>query len=132
MEPFIGNIETLTLENENFRKVVFTGPKSQLVLMSLLPGEEIGLETHPHVDQFFRIEKGSGVVIVGEKEYPVWGEFGIVIPAGTTHNVKNTGAEAMKLYTIYSPANHIDGRIHKTKEEASLDVEDEDFGHKNI
>lgn len=131
MKPFIANIEELTRGNDNFRKVIYTAPHSQIVLMSLLPGEEIGMEKHDNVDQFFRIEEGNGIVIANDEEYPVWGEFGIVIPAGMPHNVKNTGDTPMKLYTIYSPANHIDGRIHKTKEDALNDVEDEAYGHKS-
>lgn len=131
MKPFIANIEELTRGNDNFRKVIYTAPHSQIVLMSLLPGEEIGMEKHDNVDQFFRIEEGNGVVITNDEEYPVWGEFGILIPAGTSHNVKNTGDTPMKLYTIYSPANHIDGRVHKTKEDAQNDVEDEAYGHKS-
>ncbi len=131
MNVFAQNIEQLTLENDNFRKVIFTGPNSQLVLMSLLPGEEIGSETHPQVDQFFRIEQGSGVLLFGEEQVSIQKEYGVVIPAGTLHNIKNTGEESLKLYTIYSPANHIDGRIHRTKEEALNDREDEEFGHKH-
>jgi len=117
---YFGNIEKLTLENECFRQVIFTGPNSQLVVMSLKPGEEIGAEVHPSIDQFFRIEKGEGKVVVGEgEEHPVADGEASVIPAGTKHNVINTSAgEDLKLYTIYTPPQHPDGTIHKTKEEA--------------
>lgn len=117
---FSGNIEELTLQNPYFRQVLYTGPNSQLVVMSLKPGEEIGAEVHPDVDQFFRIEAGEGKVVVGEgEEHSVKSGDAIVIPAGTKHNVINTSAsEDLKLYTIYTPPQHPDGTIHKTKEEA--------------
>lgn len=123
MAGFVTNIETDTLSNDNFRKVIFTAPHSQLVLMSLLPNEEIGMETHDHVDQFFRIEKGAGMVIINGEEHQISDGFAIVIPAGTEHNVI-AGSEGLKLYTIYSPANHKDGIIHKTKAEAEADTTD--------
>lgn len=126
---YFGNIEKETEENENFRKVIFTGENSQLVLMSLPVGCDIGVETHPNVDQFFRIESGQGKVIIGGEEMEFSDDFAFVVPAGVEHNVINTGNKELKLYTIYSPANHIDGRVHKTKEEAMADTEDEDFGH---
>lgn len=114
------NIERETLENENFRKVLFTGSHSQLVVMSLLPGEEIGNEIHEGVDQFFRIEQGKAKVILnnGEKEFEVVEDEVFIVPAGTWHNVVNVGEEKLKLYTIYSPPNHPDGTIHQTKKEA--------------
>lgn len=119
-DSYFGNIEELTLQNSYFRQVLYTGPKSQLVVMSLKPGEEIGAEVHPDVDQFFRFEAGEGKVVVGEgEEHPVKDGDAIVIPAGTEHNVINTSeSEDLKLYTIYTPPNHPDGTIHKTKEEA--------------
>ena len=126
-KPFIDNIEKLTLENTFFRKVIFTAAHSQLVLMSLLPGEDIGMEVH-HVDQFFRFEAGSGKSIVDGVEYPVTDGTALLVPAGAEHNIVNTGSESLKLYTVYAPANHIDGRIHKTKADAVADVEDEKFG----
>ncbi len=118
MKPYFGHIEADTLANDNFRKVVFTGEHSQLVLMSLKPGEEIGLEVHPHVDQFFRFEQGEGKVIVDAEEFAVVDGYSVVVPAGSQHNVINTGAGDLKLYTVYSPANHPDGTVHKTKAEA--------------
>ncbi|MCR4305987.1 MAG: cupin domain-containing protein [Candidatus Daviesbacteria bacterium] len=124
MSGYITNIEDTTEENENFRKVLFTGPHSQLVVMSLLPNEEIGLEIHD-VDQFIRIEKGAGKAILDREEYMISDGSAIVIPAGTEHNIINTSAnERLKLYTIYSPAHHKDKTIHKTKQEASADTED--------
>ncbi len=126
---YFGNIEKETEENDNFRKVIFTGEKSQLVLMSLPVGCDIGMETHQNVDQFFRIESGKGKVIIDGEELEFSDNFAFVVPAKAEHNVINTGDEEVKLYTIYSPANHIEGRIHKTKEEAEADTEDEDFGH---
>lgn len=125
MVGYVGKIEELTLQNDYFRQVLFTAPFSQLVLMSLLPNEEIGSETHDNVDQFFRIEKGEGKVILNGEEHQVSDGFAIVVPAGTEHNVINASqTEKLKLYTIYSPPNHKDGIIHKTKEEALADETD--------
>lgn len=127
MQPYHGNIEELTLANTNFRRVLYTGPKSQLVLMSLKPGEEIGVEVHPQVDQFFRIEAGEGKAIIGGVEYVLTDGVAVIVPAGSEHNFINTGASDLKLYTIYTPPNHIDGRVHATKADAIADVEDEAF-----
>jgi mannose-6-phosphate isomerase-like protein (cupin superfamily) len=120
MPGFVTNIEKDTTENENFRKVLYTAPHSQLVLMSLKPNEEIGNEVHPDNDQFFRIDAGEGkIVFDNTDEHPISNGFAVVVPAGTWHNVINTSAEKpLRLYTIYSPAHHPDGTIHKTKEEA--------------
>lgn len=112
------NIEKLTTENTNFRKVLYTGEESQLVLMSLLPGEDIGEEVHNENDQFFRFEAGTGKVIINETEYEVSDGDAVVVPKGAKHNVINTGADSLKLYTIYSPAHHKDGIIRATKDEA--------------
>lgn len=113
------DIEKKTEENEYFREVLFTGPLSQLVVMSLKPGEEIGLETHGDTDQFIRVEEGHGKAILDGQEYKLEDGSAIVIPAGTEHNVINTSSkEALKLYTIYTPPEHADGTIHKTKAEA--------------
>jgi mannose-6-phosphate isomerase-like protein (cupin superfamily) len=122
MKGFVDDIEKLTRENNNFRKVLYTGRYSQLVLMSLNPGEEIGEEVHG-LDQFLRIEVGSGKAVVGENTYDVSDGFAIVVPAGTKHNVINTGEAPLKLYTIYSPPNHRDKVLHQTKEEAMKDEE---------
>ncbi len=116
------NIERLTLENENFRKVLYTAEHCQLVLMSLLPGEEIGMEVHNGNDQFFRFEKGEGKVIINETEYLVKDGDAVIVPCGANHNVINTSAtESLKLYTLYSPAHHQDGMVRKTKAEAVAD-----------
>lgn len=112
-----GEIENLTTENENFRKVLYTGEHCQLVLMSLLPNEEIGMEVHEENDQFFRFEKGSGKVIINETEYEVKDGDAVIVPSGSNHNVI-AGGEGLKLYTIYSPAHHKDGIIRTTKQEA--------------
>lgn len=119
MSGFIIDIEQKTLENENFREVLFTAPHSQLVVMTLQPGQEIGLETHDDVDQFIRVETGTGKALLNGEEKTLADGTAVVIPAGTEHNVVNTSqSEALKLYTIYSPPEHPDHTIHKTKAEA--------------
>jgi len=119
MKGFVSNIEKETLSNENFRKVLYTSKHSQLVLMSLAPKEEIGLEVHEDNDQFFRFEKGIGKCIIDGNEYEVRDGTAVVVPAGAKHNVINTSdVENLKLYTIYSPAHHKDGIIRATKAEA--------------
>jgi mannose-6-phosphate isomerase-like protein (cupin superfamily) len=119
MKGFVGNIEKSTMENGNFRKVLYTGKHSQLVLMSLKPMEEIGMEVHSDNDQFFRIEKGQGKCIIDGNEYDIKDGTAIVVPAGAEHNVMNVSdSEDLKLYTIYSPAHHKDGIVRATKEEA--------------
>lgn len=116
---FKENIEKATLENTDFRRVLYTGEHSQLVLMSLLPNQEIGLEVHPDNDQFFRFEKGQGKVIVDNTTYEVSDGDAVIIPRGAEHNVINTSnTDDLKMYTIYSPAHHADGIIRKTREEA--------------
>lgn len=126
MKGYISNIEKETLENDNFRKVLYTGKNSQLVLMSLLPKEEIGMEVHHNVDQFFRIESSHGRAILDGVETEISDGSAIVIPAGTNHNIINdSDAEKMKLYTIYSPPEHIDGVVHATKADAIADTADE-------
>ncbi len=124
---YFDNIEKLTIENENFRKVLYTGAHMQLVLMSLKPLEDIGLETHTENDQFFRFEKGNGKVIVGETEYTVEDGDTVIVPAGTEHNVINTSEfEDLKMYTIYTPAHHKDGIVRFTKKDAMENEEDFD------
>ena len=121
MIGFHTNIEAETLANDNFRKVLFTAPHSQLVLMSLLPGEEIGMEVHHDVDQFFRFEAGDGKSVLNGEESVLGNGEALIVPAGTNHNIINTSVtESLKLYTIYSPANHPEGTIHKTKAEAEM------------
>jgi mannose-6-phosphate isomerase-like protein (cupin superfamily) len=123
---FCSNIEKDTLENENFRKVIYTAKHSQLVLMSLAPNEEIGMEVHKDNDQFFRFEKGQGKVIIDGNEYKVGDGTAVIVPAGFQHNVINLSKkDSLKLYTIYSPAHHKDGVIHKTKQEGEADTTDE-------
>ena len=116
---FKQNIEKSTLENDNFRKVLYTGEHSQLVLMSLPPNGEIGMEIHEENDQFFRFEGGEGKVFINETVYEVRDGDAVIVPAGAEHNVVNASeAEALKFYTIYSPAHHQDGIVRATKEEA--------------
>lgn len=113
------NIEKKTLENENFREVLYTGPQSQLVVMTLKPGEEIGTETHDDRDQFIRVEEGEGEAILGGEKHRLEDGTALVIPAGTEHNVVNTSKTAkLRLYSVYSPAEHPDGTVHRTKAEA--------------
>ncbi len=120
MTGYFGSIETQTLQNEFFRRVLFTGKHAQLVVMCLQPGEEIGNEVHDHVDQFFRVEEGEAKFILnGNEEHIICDNDAAVVPAGTFHNVINTSKTSrLKLYTVYSPPNHPDGTIHKTKAEA--------------
>ena len=123
MKGYKNNIEKLTEENADFRHVLYTGVHSQLVLMSLLPNEEIGTETHHDNDQFFRFEKGEGKVIIDGTEYTVGDGDAVIVPAGATHNVINTSTtEALKLYTIYSPSHHKDGVVRATKSEAEANA----------
>lgn len=115
---YASDIEKETLDNENFRQVLYTGKYAQLVVMTIQPGEDIGMEVHEHVDQFFRIEQGKAVVVMDGEETEVSADFAFIVPAGTQHNVINNGDEPLKLYTVYSPPNHPDGTVHKDKEEA--------------
>jgi len=124
MLGWIGDIETLTLENTNFRTVVFTGGHTQLTLMRIPPGEEIGWEMHGHLDQFIRIEQGEGRLDLGrtkdrvDENHEVRDDWAVIVPAGTWHNVVNTGAQDLKLYSLYSPPEHPDGTVHRTKADA--------------
>jgi mannose-6-phosphate isomerase-like protein (cupin superfamily) len=120
MTGYFGSIEKQTLDNNYFRQVLYTGKHAQLVVMSLLPGEEIGNEVHPDVDQFFRIEQGvADFVLNGQEKHRVKNGEAAIVPAGTYHNVINaSNNEKLKLYTVYSPPNHPDKTIHKTKAEA--------------
>ncbi len=119
MKGFTTNIEKETLVNENFRQVLYTAKHSQLVLMSLKPKEEIGMEVHPSNDQFFRFEKGQGQCVIDGNVYDLKDGVAVVVPAGANHNVINISeTEGLKLYTIYSPAHHQDGVVRATKEEA--------------
>lgn len=124
---FVADIDELTLTNSNFRKVIFTTGKSQLVVMHLNPREDIGLETHPENDQFLKIESGSGKVIIEGEETPIKKGSAIVIPAGTEHNILNTSEyDPLKIYTVYTPPHHRLDVIHETKDKASADNEEFD------
>lgn len=124
MKGYKDNIEKLTLKNNNFREVLYTGKHSQFVLMSLKPKEEIGMEVHKDNDQFFRFEKGKGRVVIDSTQREVSDGDAVVVPAGAMHNVVNiSDSEPLKLYTIYSPPHHKDGVFHRTKEVAEKDNE---------
>lgn len=121
MSGFVVDIEKATMQNDNFRKVLHTAKNSQLVVMSLQPGEDIGSEVHD-LDQFIRLEAGRGKVVLNGKEYAVEDDWAVVIPAGVEHNVINTSrTEKMKLYSIYSPPEHPDGTVHATKADDTHD-----------
>lgn len=123
---YIDNIEEKTLGNSNFRKVLYTGKHMQLVVMSLKPGEDIGEEVHDTVDQFFRIEKGEAKFVIDGVESLVKEDMVAIVPAGSLHNViNNSSSDDLKLYTIYSPANHPEGTVHATKEQAMIAEEAE-------
>ena len=125
MKGYLVNIEEKTLENNYFREVLYTSQHNQLVVMSLLPNEDIGEEVHEIVDQFIRLEEGEGKAILNGEEHIIRTGSAIVIPAGIEHNIINTSSEIkLKLYTVYSPAHHRDKTIHKTKKEASEDTKD--------
>ena len=123
-QPFVVNIEEATEQNDTFRTALWTGNHLQLTLMSIKPGEDIGLEVHPDVDQFLRIEEGEGLVQMGNSRYRldyqkrVHGDYAIFVPAGVWHNIINTGTSPLKLYAIYAPPEHPRGTVHRTKAEA--------------
>ncbi len=127
MKGYVTNIEKLSLENDNFRKVLYTDTNCQLVLMSLLAGEEIGEESHD-VDQFLRVEQGAGTAILSDVSHELASGSIIIVPAGTKHNIINTGDHEMKLYTLYMPPHHRDGVTHRTRAEGEADVTDEFTG----
>jgi mannose-6-phosphate isomerase-like protein (cupin superfamily) len=118
MTGFLGNIEERTEENRDFRRVLYTGSQLQLVLMSLQPGDELGEEVHPHTDQFFRVEDGRGEAVIEGHVTEITSDTALVIPAGTLHNIRNTGSKPLKLYTLYAPPQHPDGTVHPTREDA--------------
>lgn len=129
MTGYIANIQEETLQNENFRKVLYTGKHCQLVVMTLRPNEDIGMEVHDNVDQFIRIESGTGKAILNGEETEISDDFAVIIPAGAQHNIINTSAtDVLKLYTVYSPANHPEGTVHITREEA-MAAEEEEHAH---
>jgi mannose-6-phosphate isomerase-like protein (cupin superfamily) len=118
VKGYCDNIETLTIENEDYRHVLYTGGHLQLVLMTLQPGEEIGAEVHPHRDQFFRFEEGRGAVDIDGVENKVEADFAVIVPAGARHNVRNMGDGPLRLYTIYGPPEHVDRLVEATKADA--------------
>jgi mannose-6-phosphate isomerase-like protein (cupin superfamily) len=122
MKGFVKNLEALAVENANFRQVLFTARNCQLVVMSLKPGEDIGMESHK-LDQFFRVEQGTGEAILDGATHAIGDGSAIIVPAGTKHNIVNTGKRALKLYTIYAPPNHRDGVIHHARVDAQRDSE---------
>jgi mannose-6-phosphate isomerase-like protein (cupin superfamily) len=115
MKGFVDDIETLTEDNEDFRRVLYTGKHLQLVLMALAPGEEIGEEVHEDRDQFFRVEEGEGAVVIDGARHPIQDDDAIIVPAGARHNVINTGRSPLKLYTLYGPPEHRDGVVQARK-----------------
>lgn len=123
MKGYIGDIEKETIANEHFRKVLYTAPYMQLVVMSIPAGEDIGEEVHGQ-DQFIRVEAGEGTAVLGGTEHPIKDDSAVVIPAGTKHNIINTGAGSLKLYTLYAPPHHEDGTVHATKADAEHDHEE--------
>lgn len=125
MKGYVANIERVTKENDKFRQVLYTAKNSQLVVMSIPPGSDIGEEVHG-LDQFLRIEQGKGKAVLNDVEYDIEDDWAVIVPAGTKHNFINTSeTEPLKLYTIYSPPEHKDGVVHATKEQAMADKEDE-------
>jgi mannose-6-phosphate isomerase-like protein (cupin superfamily) len=122
MHDFVENVEAMAKSNDDFRRVLYTAKHSQLVLMALKPGEEIGEEVHK-LDQFFQVEGGTGVAILDGVRTAIKAGFGVLVPAGTSHNIINTGGSPLKLQTIYSPPNHRDGVVHPTRANAEADSE---------
>jgi mannose-6-phosphate isomerase-like protein (cupin superfamily) len=123
MKGFVNDIEDLTEENTDFRRVLYTGKQMQLVLMSLQPGEEIGEETHRDRDQFFRVEKGKGEAWIDGARSKIKSDMAVIVPAGARHNIKNTGEKPLKLYTLYAPPEHADGIVRATKADAEASEE---------
>lgn len=123
MKGFVDDIEKLTEENGDFRRVLYTGHHLQLVLMALNPGEEIGEEVHDDRDQFFRVEAGQGELLIDGAKHRVSADFAMIVPAGARHNVRNTGREALKLYTLYGPPEHRRDVVHHDKAQADRDHE---------
>ena len=122
MNGFVQDIEALAVGNADFRRVLYTAKHCQLVLMALKPGEEIGAEVHT-LDQFFRVEAGTGEAVLDGVRTPIRAGFAIVVPAGASHNVVNTGSVPLQLYTLYAPPNHRDGVVHHTRDDAEADTE---------
>ncbi|WP_114226657.1 MULTISPECIES: cupin domain-containing protein [Sphingomonas] len=127
---FCDDLEELTIANNDFRRVLYTGEHLQLVLMSLAAGEEIGEEVHEDRDQFFRFEEGEGVVVIDGKENAVKEDVAVIVPAGARHNVKNTTDEPLQFYTLYGPPEHKDGTVHKDKAQAERDHDQDEWDGK--
>jgi len=127
--PHQVNVVSAARSNENFRRVLFTGEHSQLVVMTIPPGGEVGDERHEHVEQTLFCLSGNGTAILDGSRSPFAPGDAVVVTPGTRHNFLNTGTEPLRIYTIYAPANHIDGRVHRTKADADADQADEEFGH---
>ena len=127
MKGYHDDIEKQTTGNSDFRRVLYTGHHLQLVLMTLQPGEEIGAEVHEYRDQLFRFEEGTGKVDIDDNSYDVGDGSGVIVPAGARHNVRNTGGELLKLYTLYGPPEHKDGIVQSTKAEADARHHDEEW-----
>ncbi len=125
---YSANVARATAENPHFRAVLHTGAKSQLVVMNLPAGEDVGEETHPHIEQILYFQSGTGTAVLDGVETPVGPGDVVFVAPGVRHNFRNTGTEPLRLFTVYVPPNHIDGRIHPTKADAIADVEDEEFG----
>jgi len=123
MKGYVDDIERVTTDNTDFRRVLYTGHNLQLVAMSLKPGEEIGAEVHDDRDQFFRIEAGEGIISIDGVDHTVKDDDAVIVPQGARHNVKATGSAPLKLYTIYGPPEHIDGTVHATSEDAEASHE---------
>lgn len=128
MKGYCDNIEKRTVENDDYRRVLYTGRNLQLVLMTLPPGCDIGEEVHPDRDQFFRFEEGSGAVDIDGVANRVEADFAVIVPAGARHNVRNTGSSPLKLYTIYGPPEHVDGLVEATRVDAMATHEEWDGG----
>ena len=130
MRGFVDDIEKLTTENIDFRRVLYTSKKMQLVLMSLKPGEEIGEEVHHTRDQFFRVEEGNGAVFIDGVRHEIEDDDAVIVPAGAKHNVVNIGQDPLKLYTLYGPPEHKDATVHPTKADAERDHDNDHFDGK--
>ena len=122
MKGFVKNIEEISVSNEDFRQVLYTAKNCQLVIMALKPGEDIGMEVHK-LDQFFRVEEGNSAAVLDGVRTEIGAGFAVLVPAGTNHNIINTGTDPLKLYTLYAPPNHRDGVVHHTRAEAEADNE---------
>ncbi|MFD1612693.1 cupin domain-containing protein [Sphingomonas tabacisoli] len=129
-QGYVDDIQRATLDNGFFRQVLYTGEHLQLVVMTLKPGEEIGEEVHEDRDQFFRFEEGAGEVLIDGKTHKVEDDFGVIVPAGARHNVRNTGSEPLKLYTLYGPPEHKDKVVHRDKAQAEADHDNDHWDGK--